>query len=372
MAGAPQGGGGQAEGHMGAIWITALIFAIVGFLWIWGHEYIVAGVFAIKRVEVAVIQFFVDQLTPTKIYLDSTVSYRDVTFAQMATVVADVAYYFRLPAAIATVLLALLLLAKNPISQFCRTYDMRSLLQAEVENWPQEMPVLNLNLVKTPLGEGPWAAAMNPMTFAKKNKLLKINQVVDERSLLKKTHLEVNVLRDRAARVFANQMGQPWAGVSKLNAHTKALFAIFVAKLCHDGTSAQQLLRQISFSVKDGVLNFAGANELLAKHADNKTVKKIIRQHHYVLTVMASLLQAARSDGVLPTVDFLWLKPLDRSLWFMLNSVGRQTAVAETAGPFAHWLAEKELGQRIKSPMIEEAINALDIALKEIEYDKEN
>jgi len=40
----------------------------------------------------------------------------------------------------------------------------------------------------------------------------------------------------------------------------------------------------------------------------------------------------------------------------------------EIAGPFAHWLAEKELGKAILVPMVEEATNALDIALKEIIY----
>ena len=81
----------------------------------------------------------------------------------------------------------------------------------------------------------------------------------------------------------------------------------------------------------------------------------------------ASFLSASRDDGVVPSSEFLWLKPLDRRLWYMLNSVGRQTPFAEVGGPFAHWLAEKSMGRRLIAPMIDEAIKALEIAVKEIQ-----
>ena len=52
----------------------------------------------------------------------------------------------------------------------------------------------------------------------------------------------------------------------------------------------------------------------------------------------------------------------------MLNTVGRQTPFVEVAGPFAHWVAEKEMGKRLLVPMVEEATNALELALKDIIY----
>ena len=52
----------------------------------------------------------------------------------------------------------------------------------------------------------------------------------------------------------------------------------------------------------------------------------------------------------------------------MLNCVGRQTAFVEVAGPYAHWLAEKEMGRKIRSPMVDQAVTALDVAIKEIKY----
>lgn len=78
------------------------------------------------------------------------------------------------------------------------------------------------------------------------------------------------------------------------------------------------------------------------KHLDSKKVAKILGLHGYVTTVLASMLVGARELGVLATSEFIWLKPLDRRMWYMLNSVGRTTPVAEICGAFAHWLAEKK------------------------------
>ncbi len=46
--------------------------------------------------------------------------------------------------------------------------------------------------------------------------------------------------------------------------------------------------------------------------------------------------------------------------------MGRQTPFAEVSGPFAHWRAEKAMGRRSLVPMIDEAIRALEIAIKEV------
>lgn len=88
---------------------------------------------------------------------------------------------------------------------------------------------------------------------------------------------------------------------------------------------------------------------------------------------MASLLESARTNGVLACSDFLWLKTVDRPLWYMLQNVGRRAAFSEVAGAVAHWRIESRMQKRLMSPMIEEAVKALKIALSEIIYqDEEN
>jgi intracellular multiplication protein IcmP len=104
----------------------------------------------------------------------------------------------------------------------------------------------------------------------------------------------------------------------------------------------------------------------MKKYQNTELVQDIVVKHAYMLSVLGALLVAARLDGVVPSSEFLWLKPVDRRLWYMLNSMGRQTPYVEVGGPFAHWRAEKEMGRRSLVPMIDEAIKALEVAVKEI------
>ena len=83
---------------------------------------------------------------------------------------------------------------------------------------------------------------------------------------------------------------------------------------------------------------------------------------------MASMLEGARNIGVLASAEFIWLKPIDRGLWYMLNSVGRSTAVAEICGAYAHWIAESRNNGPLFAPMVGEAIKGLEIALTELIY----
>jgi len=145
------------------------------------------------------------------------------------------------------------------------------------------------------------------------------------------------------------------------------LFAVFAARINSDTKSALALLTQMNVSSTTKI-NFSGVDALCKKHAGAKLVKQRVVNHAYVMTVMASMLEGARDDGVQASADFLWLKPVDRRLWYMLNTVGRQTPFVEIAGVFAHWVAEKEAGRRLVMPLVEEATNALQLALLDVVY----
>ncbi len=105
---------------------------------------------------------------------------------------------------------------------------------------------------------------------------------------------------------------------------------------------------------------------MLKKHVNTEIVQECAAKHAYTLTVLASLLEKARDDGVLPSADFIWLKPLDRRAWYLLNCIGRQTPFSEIAGVFAHWKAEQMLQRKSVVPMVEEAVNALEDAVKNV------
>ncbi len=237
--------------------------------------------------------------------------------------------------------------------KFTKTYSMQSLREIEQENWPEIRPVLTLDLVKEDIEEGPWAMAKTPLNFCKENEL--IHPV--EKNKRKVWKLD----RGAASRLLTMQVGPVWTGPIDLPIHMQALVIIFIARAERERDVANKLLAQIARSAGGGKLDFTGVSALMKnKYAQSRIIQWLGARHAYVYTMMASLLEIARSDGVLATAEFLWLKPVDRRLWYVLNTVGRQTAVVEVAGVHAHWLAEKKIGRSLRTPMVVEAVNALE------------
>jgi intracellular multiplication protein IcmP len=365
MAGAPQQG--QSDSSAGILWVVAAIFAVLMAVWYKGQMYIVEYFFKLKLWEIDFFSYFTNNLDDvrTSILLSDPAH---TTFDTMLKVGSAVGYYLRIPCIALIFILSILVYSTNKIRQFKRIYSMRDLVNLEKTNWAQSFPVAGLDLVKTDIDKGPWAMAMTPMQFCKKNGLLEEFKRAPLEGVSRREwgKVEVNLRRGRANRLFAMQLGPLWAGGDKLPPHVKALFAVFAARGNSDPNAAK-LIRQLNLTCTTK-LDFKGIEELYKKHIDTKLVKEVVSSHAYVLTVMASMLQFARSDGVQATADFLWLKPVDRRLWYTLNTVGRQTPFTEVAGVFAHWVAEKRMGRKLLIPMVEEATNALDLALKEIIY----
>ena len=248
---------------------------------------------------------------------------------------------------------------------------MAKLRQSESVIWPQINPTMHLDLVSENIFEGPWAMPENPMEFAKRNRLIEELPVPIDPFLAKRGLIEINIIPDRARAVFSNQMGPLLGDLNQLPIHTKALFGIFAARAVNDTKGANELMINISRSCAKGKPDFTGAQELLRKHYNTKEISKIFSTHAYVYTMMTSLLEHARTNGVLATADFLWLKPIDRRLWYVLNCTGRHTAFCEIAGPFSHWRAEKALKRKVIRPMVDQAIVALNEAVKMIIYTRD-
>lgn len=372
----PAQGQGEADNSLAALWIIIGIFVLGAFIWYFFSSYIVAFVFTIRWYEAQIIRLFIPnewavELNQAQqvIQASKATGYGNITIPQLVAVSDAIGKYLRYPFAIILLALSIVIFTGNPLSKYKKKYSMKQLLDSQKEIWPQIEPVAKLDLVQEDLNKGPWAMAMSPMDFAKKHNLLIVEKVVPSDSLLRsRAILTATINRDEARKIFALQVGSYWQKVERLPIHIRALFAVFAARMVGDRDAPTKLLAQIAASAKGGKLDFTGTDELLRKNKDNKQVQNIISNHAYILTVMASMLKGAREDGVVASADFLWLKPLDRKLWFMLNCVGRQTPFSEIAGPFAHWLAEMEMGRRLNVPMIEEAVNGLAEAMKEFIY----
>lgn len=304
----------------------------------------------------------------TEIELHTTIqSAAKVSIGDWLRVIGVVGEYWMLVTSPLWLFASFYLFTHSITGRFKDKYSMEKFRELESTNWPAICTSLGKNYAKTDLDTGDFAMSMQPMKFAKKYNLLDVEQIEG------KTVATVN--RERAFVVFSTQMGPPWEGDLKhMPSHILALFAIFAAKAEHDTKSSAKLLAQLSRSSTRGnkKLDFSGVNEVLFKHIGSMKIARAVGPHAFLYPAMASLLELAREDGVLASAEFLWLKLIDRPLWYMLNSVGRKTAFPEISGPYAHWVVEKRLRRPLKTPMVEEAINALESGVGEFIYKKDD
>lgn len=366
MAQQQGGGSGGGDNSMAPVWITVALFFALFFIWKMGSKYIVATVFKLNVLQAKVVMFFVtSQKLENDVYLMQTIDPATVSWQRFLDLTTSVGIYTRYPVAVLLVVLAIFLYQSNITLKFRKAHNMKSLRAQEQFNWPAIMPIVKEDIVSADVNVGPWAMALTPLEFAQKYNLLRKDDAVLDNPQPGE-ELTAGVRKGDAKRVFTMQLGPYWEGFDHCPPHVYALAAVFMARMNRDRNSANLILETLDKTCAAGKPDFSVAGPILKKYENTEDVQAIVGKHAYLLTVLASLLEGARQDGVVPSAEFLWLKITDRRLWYMLNSIGRQTPFCEVGGPFAHWKAEKAMGRRSLVPMIDEAITALEVAIKEI------
>lgn len=374
-----QGQQEQVDSNIRILYAAVVLVVIVCLAWFFGHAYIVRGLFAVRRIEIdlvmcvltpinAVLNFLHLPVFPIKTlwhwheYMASpALAPTDVTLTTMGKVSQDVGRFLCIPFAAAILGCAAYMHFKHKGLRFTRIYSMKSLRALESDNWPQITPIVDLDLVKQDIDKGPWAMAQTPLAFGQKHHLIHPKQA--------KGITIWGIDHGAAAREFTMQLGPRWNDPCKQPIYVQALIVAFILFATKQRDAAKDLLEQISRSAKHtGKLDFTGVAEKMHKLRGSSLLKFVAKKHAYLYTVMATLIHHSRQDGVVATADFLWLKPVDRSLWYMLNSIGRQTVVIEVAGPYAHWLAERKIGRPLVAPMVKAAVLAMEEAVGDTLY----
>lgn len=258
------------------------------------------------------------------------------------------------------VVMAVIVYMKSYRGRFRRRHSMSSLAKQEAVIWPEIAPVAGrqIEMVSGDITKGEWAAVMTEWEFAVKHKLAvrggKLN-------------------RDASRDTFVNQLGPLWAGHQALPMHARALLAAFALRIAGKTDEALVAFRKMSSSYAAGGglkgMDFTWVDAVLQEHGRHPNLLRVYERHAYTFTVMATVQQIARADGVLASPLYLWLKPVDRRLWYTLNNVGRYAFHVECAGIMSHWLFEKTVGAACPSPMVEKAIDGLEQALDDFTED---
>lgn len=366
MAQQSQQQGGSSDNSMAPVWIMLLLGITIYIIWKTAHQYIVAFVFYLNVLQAQVVTLFVKAPElRDNVYLMRTIDPATVEWGQFVDLTESVGYYIRYPVVAILAVLAFFLYRSNITLKFRKAHSMKTLRLQEQHNWLAIMPIIKEDLANEDVNKGPWAMALSPMEFARKHNLLKKEDALLDNPVPGQ-EMTAGIRKGDAKRVFTLQLGPYWDGFDRCPPQAYALAGVFMARMNRDRDSANLILETLDKTFTAGKPDFSVARPIVRKYQNSQIVQEIVAKHAYLLTVLASLLEASREDGVVPASEFLWLKPIDRRLWYMLNSIGRQTPFAEVGGAFAHWRAEKEMGRRSLVPMIDEAIKALEIAIKEV------
>jgi intracellular multiplication protein IcmP len=384
-------GGGQQQPNTGndMLWVAGVLVIVGLLIWLNFKEQIVWFIVEARHYELLVVQKCLEYLQPLfkgyvqlpqadvamQLQIFDNIDYQNIPFKELIVLSANVGYYFKIPVLILAICMSTYLFLFHVSAQFKNKYSMDSLSKLEALNWPMIKPVVGKKLLGYDLDEGVHSMSLPPMRFAVNNDLVDI--------ITKEGRPAVRLRVGAAQRVFALQLGPLWDGRPMvLPPYIQALFAIFAAKAEQDSDEAQKLIYHIGNSAQS-VLRAKGKVQgidfnkdlymrLLQKHIRSKAVGRACGAHAYVYTMLYSMLELARTDGVIASSEFIWLKAVDRQLWYVLNNVGRQTAFCEVAGVFSHWKTEARLRRPLKVPVVTEAVTALQEALDNIIYNPDD
>ncbi|MBQ9537370.1 MAG: hypothetical protein IJU79_06265 [Desulfovibrionaceae bacterium] len=398
-------------------WIFGLALIVMGGWWIWAN-------FS-THITLFVLQFADLQLTflhlPKPIWLEEVLlkgSQHDIDF-QVVWAVLD---YAGRPYAVCTALFAFCLsiyaVGASTKEQYCRHLDMDGLLKHNEHFYPCVAPIVNWgrSLLAEPLDTGPWRLARTPLQFAYEHNLLNeatSNNPVERELVLTKAgfpnmyspiltgQIKIQYNRTLATLIFEAQLGPRWEGFDKLPAYLQALSLAFILFGLGQKKQAQEILARLAISFRPPqaaqklsfkrtypfILLPQAAREYYAIDANvpftstqikelwqEPKVQATIKAHNkYRNLLLLALYGFARTQGVLATPEFIWLKVINRPLFYLCNNYGRRTCWVEVAGAWTHYQAEIELakivsnfsGDMLQKKEVQSAVDALEDALIE-------
>lgn len=275
--------------------------------------------------------------------------------------------------------------------------DVYKLIDIQAKHFPASAIIKGKNLLATHPYVGPWATYALPLDFALDNQLLwtskkvfKSDDVVDESTMmpippftptqklqpfpvkrkLLPSYQYVGLHIDRTNEVFAAQLGPLWRGHDQLPPLERALYAAFCAQAAGEPGKAWKMIEQLAFSFREGTrdkqgrlitphhADTKGTDELLKAYGNIPAIQQIHQLHAHQINVMVATLKAARKKGRLMHSGFLWVKPVNRTLWYALCGQGGQCPYWEAAGPWGHADLEVLMGRKITVPLVPGAVEA--------------
>ena len=363
-----------------------LVFVVLPALYIAHADSVNRPLLALAKAQIQVFTLFFDeaQTAWTRIAEADPAS---LSWETMQKVLHYTGSWIRWPFALLLVLFGVAATFMGRVGGLVRRFNMESLLRNNAESFPCLRPVVGRGkylLSPESYDSGPWKIARTPAQFALENELLLNEQgkpFSPEQALkngLPSTELSAwgNARLDekKALAVLTEQLGKPFEGYEGLSPCRRTLAVAFLAYANGDKKGCVSMLDMVSSSYNeiDGnvdcpVLTDTAFEKRLkkawARHKDVLSEKNMASHAAYELPWFMALLYRARQKGVLASSQFLWLRPMDRPLWYALNQCGGRAAWAEGFAAWAHYTAEEQEGKALTEPHVAPAVASLKEAL---------
>lgn len=351
-------------------------------LWTYYHAQISVFVMLAMHYEIQFIDHFSDHYRLADQEMAETAP-DAVTVKDLYGITRAVGMFFRIPATGLIAVLAGICATRAAPSRFKRRFDLDGLIEEQASEFPVTAAFAKRHLKLA----APGVQKILPADYA---------LTPDEWIARFAAHSSGRLHEQKARAALTKQLGERWTGPASASPVARLLFTVFALHLAERRDDALQILGQASACVSDAkhdgengpteALSLSAAlisqvDRFFAENmsANQKTAAlKIVARHAYVSTALMALLTAARIEaGVMAPAQFVWLKLVDRNLWYALHSLGYEiegigryihpNPRIEALGARDHWAAERLAGRPILKPNFDESVVALRRAAKALE-----
>ena len=285
-----------------------------------------------------------------------------LTYNHMSYFTALAMQPLRIPIAVILLLIAVWCIFRGPRTQYRVKLGLDGLIHRQSKIFPAISPFVDFNPSTQPVrppgapvpAELPlFAEALGPEEWL---------------AYFKNPLKDGKVDKDAASQEFTRQLQGRWKGVRKSKPNQQILVAAFCLKAARKRNESDQMLGRLAqcWSLKNG-LELRKDRKLLKdaravlsdKDISASTLAKC-NKHAFVTTaILRALLNAREEGGVLAPSQFVWLRAYDRTLWYPLNNLGRQSFHIEALGAMSHFKIERRTDRPIPVPKVEDAVETI-------------
>lgn len=321
----------------------------------------------------------------------------NLTWGKMFDILSYTGKWMRWPLSFILICFGIIAIYLGKTASLTRRLNMDTLLEHNDERFSCLKPVVGKGeylLAQESYDTGNWRIAQSPLQFAAEHQLLldeagkpfELNQILTNGLGYTELPAFGNAFfaEKKAHKILEAQLGGKYSGFGSLTSVRKALLAAFLAYAGGEKDVCISILNEVSENYQEDE-NKAPLSTVLEQNSFQKRCVGIFNKHKIILKepcilkhitfelpFFMSVLTRARKKGVLASSQFIWLRPLDRTLWYTLNQCGGRTAWAESLAPWSHYMREEKMSKTLKNPQFTMAIKSLHYSLDAQGWLKEN